>query len=177
MTHPPAEVISQLRTQAREILSVWNAEDLMANLTLEYSDRMTRSLGRCLPERSIIRLRSDLAAKDAASIRREVLAHELAHLVAHHRCSGSNAPHGATWRELITAAGYSPRLSAPGLEGCRSATMPKQTPSTIYVHRCLVCGMERRSRLVVKAWKCAACVEAGLDGQLEVVSVREDDGV
>ena len=35
-------------------------------------------------------------------------------------------------------------------------------------HWCPVCQSSRKARRPVKAWRCAACVAAGLDGTLEI---------
>jgi hypothetical protein len=45
---------------------------------------------------------------------------------------------------------------------------PKPQPSITYDHWCPVCQSSRQARRPVKAWRCAACVTAGLDGTLEI---------
>ena len=45
---------------------------------------------------------------------------------------------------------------------------PRTQSSFAYDHWCPVCQSSRQARRPVKAWRCAACVAAGLDGRLEI---------
>ena len=59
-----------------------------------------------------------------------------------------------------------------------SASLPAHSPNRqedpnrrrryLYIHRCPVCQAEQIARRAVRRWRCAACVEAGLDGELEI---------
>jgi hypothetical protein len=66
---------------------------------------------------------------------------------------------GAHWR-CHSAAGQSPQH--------KQQPKPKTPPSIAYDHWCPVCQSSRQARRPVKAWRCAACVAAGLDGKLEI---------
>ena len=88
---------------------VWAADDLAAQITVEFSSRMTRSLGRCYPERNLIRI-AQFVLEDSDALVQEVLCHEAAHLAAHHLYGSSIRPHGPEWKALMLAAGYPPSV-------------------------------------------------------------------
>src|SRR5690349_21638014 len=82
---------------------VW-LQELEGTYLLEYSPRLRSSLGRCLPERSLVRLQPRLLT-DLAHLHPEVVCHELAHLEVFRR-------HGPEWQALVREAGYEPRRLA-----------------------------------------------------------------
>ena len=90
--------------------------------------------------------------------------------------ASSHAPHGPEWRELMAIAGYPKargahwRCHSPAGRSPQQTQQPKpRTPTSIaYDHWCPVCQSSRQARRPVKAWHCAACVAAGLDGRLEI---------
>lgn len=88
---------------------VWGADDLAAQITVEFSSRMTRSLGRCYPERNLIRI-AQFVLEDSDALVQEVLCHEAAHLAAYHLHGTSIRPHGPEWKALMLAAGYPPTV-------------------------------------------------------------------
>ena len=88
---------------------LWAADDLAAQITVEFSSRMTRSLGRCYPERNLIRI-AQFVLEDSDALVQEVLCHEAAHLAAHHLHGSSIRPHGPEWKALMLAAGYPPTV-------------------------------------------------------------------
>ena len=45
---------------------------------------------------------------------------------------------------------------------------PQPKPPTTYDHWCPVCQATRPAKKPVRAWRCAACVAAGLQGRLEI---------
>lgn len=147
--------------------TLWDIPGLASQVTVEFSSRMTRSLGRCYPERLLIRL-SERLTKAPRSILLETLCHELAHIAVHELNGGKTGPHGPAWADLMRAAGFEPRtrLCYP----CSEAPIIRRRGQQrrLYVHHCPVCQMERIARRPVKRWRCSACVEAGLDGKLQI---------
>ncbi len=146
---------------------LWGIPDVAAQVTVQFSSRMTRSLGRCYPERRLIRL-SERLIQGPESILREALCHEFAHIAVHELNGGRSKPHGPRWAELMRAAGFEPRARLRSSQ--RETPFPKKTRqrSYLYVHRCPVCQMERIARRAVRRWRCSACCEAGLDGKLDI---------
>ena len=159
----PAQINKSMAQWAR----LWDIPSLASQVTVEFSSRMTRSLGRCYPERRLIRL-SERLTKTPPSILQETLCHELAHIAVHELNGGKSSPHGPAWAELMRIAGFQPRtrLRYPCNE------VPFRTKGRhqrfLYVHHCPVCQMERIARRTVKRWRCSACIEADLDGKLEI---------
>ena len=122
----------------------------------------------------------------------EVLTHEAAHAALATATATPVRPHGPQWRQLMTQAGIA---DARATRWCRRAKReppgaaatarrrPQQQPSvgtqrskpkakagasTLYDHWCPVCQASRPAKKPVPAWRCAACVAAGLQGRLEI---------
>ena len=158
----------------------WGVKDLADVVTIEFSNRLRRSLGRCQPSTGRIRLAAFLR-DGPPEVLKEVLCHEVAH-VAVHRLHGSRTkPHGSAWSDLVKRAGFEPRtrapaaMGAPSPEGAASAGSPtsSRTCSTIrYEHRCPVCHTVRIARRPVPSWHCAECLDAGLHGEMTVSRVE-----
>lgn len=88
---------------------LWGAADLTPEITVELSSRMTRSLGRCYPDRKLIRI-ARFVLDDSDDLFQEVLCHEAAHLAAYHLHGKSIRPHGNEWKSLMLQAGYPPSV-------------------------------------------------------------------
>lgn len=140
---------------------LWGMAGLEKEVRIVTSSRMTTTLGRCLPGRAEIRL-SERLSTDLAPLLDEVLCHEFAHFVVYRRHGRAARPHGPEWRALIEKAGFPPRtrVEQTGTPAAR----------VTFVHRCPVCGAARVARRRVSSWRCLECVEAGLDGRLEVTT-------
>ena len=85
----------------------WNRPGLETRVTVQFSSRMTRSLGRCYTERGLIRL-SERLLEGPRSLLEEALCHELAHVAVHELNGKRCRPHGPEWKTLMRAAGYEP---------------------------------------------------------------------
>jgi predicted SprT family Zn-dependent metalloprotease len=136
---------------------------------------MTRTLGRCLPERRTVRLSAELEEAPRELVR-EVLCHELAHVLVHERFGSDVRPHGTEWQELVRKAGYHPQRKMPWVvDGDTPAAPPRRA---LYEHRCPVCQMVRVARTATPRWQCADCVADGLEGDLVVTRIdgAADDG-
>jgi predicted SprT family Zn-dependent metalloprotease len=138
---------------------------------------MTLSLGRCYPERPLVRIAAWLLERGEAAqdLLREVLAHELAHVVVHERHGRDVRPHGRAWRELMRAAGFTPRvrlalpaeLAPPAPRQQRRAGSRRRTASRpIYLHRCPRCSASRLAGRPVRTWHCTACARDGHTDEL-----------
>jgi hypothetical protein len=100
--------------EAGELLTrwggIWGRPGLRGEVRVEFSPRLTRSLGRCLPRRGVIRLNPVLVEPGWRDHFPEVLCHEAAHVVAF-ALHGRRRPHGPEWRRLMIAAGFEPRAA------------------------------------------------------------------
>lgn len=151
-----------------EWASAWSVTDLASMVRVGFSDRLTRALGRCTPETGSIRLNRKLS-KTNHEILREVLCHEVAHIAVWRLYGRSARPHGAEWRELVALAGYEPRVKWVRMPGSLSVRRPTGE-FTSYEHVCPVCGSSWTAKRRVSTWRCGACLDAGLEGRLEVHS-------
>lgn len=88
---------------------LWGVEELGPEISVEFSSRMTRSLGRCYPERKLIRI-AQFVREESDALVQEVLCHEAAHVAAHHLYGSSIRPHGPEWKELMQRAGFPPSV-------------------------------------------------------------------
>ena len=168
-------------TQARNaqrVLSglgvLWDAPAL-ADIGVVANPRLSRTLGRLVGRP--LRIEIGPRALGTSKRLREVVTHEGAHAVlVTGRANARQAPHGTEWRRLMALAGYPDARAAhwrcrPSASKSTSPTRrPKADalPATRYDHWCPVCQSSRVARRPVKAWRCAACAEAGLDGSLEI---------
>jgi predicted SprT family Zn-dependent metalloprotease len=164
----------------RRLGALWQAPAL-AYIPVAVNPRLSRTLGRLVgrPWRIELAPRALVSEKK----RREVVTHEGAHAVLSMKAGPTHpAPHGPEWRELMALAGYTKATGAHSAchRGTGQGPQQKQqkkrqqqpTPRTqsaiVYDHWCPVCQSSRQARRPVKAWRCAACVAAGLEGRLEV---------
>ena len=158
----------------RRLGALWEAPAL-ADITVVLNPRLSRTLGRLVgrPWRIELGPRALVSSKRL----REVVTHEGAHAVLAMKAGPTHpAPHGPEWRRLMALAGYPDargahwRCHSPAGQSPRPKQQPKpRTPASIaYDHWCPVCQSSRQARRPVKAWRCAACVAAGLDGRLEI---------
>ena len=146
---------------------VWSVPELGQAVRVEFSSRMRRSLGRCYAPDGLIRLNRRLLDGPEEFLR-EVLCHEAAHVAVYLLHGNSRRPHGRDWAELMTLAGYEPRVRVP-MELLPASVLAGAAPKRLYEHSCPVCGARRVARRAVRRWRCRACREAGLDGRLEIV--------
>ena len=171
--HRPTDA-RRLEGILRRLVALWEAPELV-DIPVALNPRLSRTLGRLVgrPRRIELGPRAFVSAKRL----REVVTHEGAHAALAVKADTSHpAPHGPEWRELMaiavypeatgthwrchTSAGQSPRP--------KRQPKPRTPPAVTYDHWCPVCQSSRQARRPVKAWRCAACVAAGLDGGLEI---------
>jgi hypothetical protein len=95
-----------------EWAAAWGVPGLESRLSIGFSTRMSRSLGRCHPERKLIRLASWLREAPDLLLA-EVLCHEVAHVAVHELHGRDCRPHGKEWQALMRTAGYQARTRIP----------------------------------------------------------------
>lgn len=132
---------------------------------------MRTSLGRCYPQRKIVRLSEILLLPENADLIIEVACHEVAHVALFELYGAGCRPHGVEWAALVRAAGFHPALSvaAAGPEPKRRTAAPARE-KVLYEHRCRSCQAMRTVRRPMVHWRCSECVSAGLPGELSITS-------
>lgn len=158
-----------IRRQLLRLARVWNAPTVRT-LTVEQRPSLRTTLGRYRPRTRTVELSPRTWASPEWP---EILTHEAAHAAAAERPAGHRQlPHGPEWRRLMALAGY-PEASGSRWRGClpgRSAGPPGEPKPTSarYLHACTVCDFHRTAHRPMRAWRCAACVAAGLPGELRI---------
>ena len=160
--------VREQKAQLQKWGARWGLRGLERSVRVEWSRRLSRSLGRVHIGRRIIRLSAQLSTAPP-SILREVLCHEVAHLAARDLHGRRCQPHGPEWMALVRAAGFEPRRRVPWSAPTMTSTQ-RSSPRRQFIHRCPVCHFQRSAWRPVRQWRCAACVAAGLAGRLEILS-------
>ena len=114
-----------------------------------------------------------LAKPENSTLLREVVCHEAAHIAAPIKAGRRIRPHGPEWQALVRECGYKPRvrLQVPDFFAQRQARRNGGNREAVYEHRCPVCQTQRLASRPQRRWRCADCVDAGLDGKLTITSV------
>lgn len=113
---------SRLRETAEEVLRAWGYAGWSRDFPVRWNARLRTTVGRALVVERVVELNPRLLARHPGEVR-EVLVHELAHLVVL-RLHGTSVPdHGAEWKALMRQAGCSERathdLDVSGLRQAR----------------------------------------------------------
>jgi predicted SprT family Zn-dependent metalloprotease len=156
----------------RRLGALWESRAL-GGIDVVPNARLSKTLGRLVGRPWRIELGP--RALVSSTTLREVVTHEAAHAVTRHGAE-HQPPHGSEWRALMARAGYAEakgarwrcHKEAAGSPPRRHQPRPKEPRAALYDHWCPVCQSSRVGRRPVKAWRCAACVAAGLDGRLEI---------
>ncbi len=91
-----------------ELLAAWAGGD-RSGLSWEWNPRLRTTAGRAWVREGRVELNPRLLARHPDAVRM-VVAHELAHCLAHRRAPRESA-HGPTWRALMVAVGEAPRAT------------------------------------------------------------------
>ena len=149
---------------------------LPSRSSIEWSSRLTRSLGRCYPHKRKVRLAARLQSAELGLLE-EVLCHETAHLAAHELHGQGIRPHGAEWKAPPSPAASAGQASCAPLAMNRERASPYRTASPRQHHprksdttgtTSVSCVPTRVARRSMRRWRCRACVDAGLDGILTI---------
>jgi len=173
----PATARRRAAQLLRRLAVLWQRPGL-ERVQVVMRPRLRRTLGRF--SRRTRQIELSPAVLSGATLT-EVLTHEAAHAALATATAKPVRPHGPEWQRLMTVAG-SP--DAKATRWCRRAkrdkttrtnrtqpsagTQPQPKPPTLYDHWCPVCHASRPAKKPVPAWRCAACVAAGLQGRLEI---------
>jgi predicted SprT family Zn-dependent metalloprotease len=149
---------------------LWGVPDLADTVSVAFSGRLKRSLGRCRPAAGRIALQARLRHQD--ELLAEVLCHEAAHVAAYRLSNNEALPHGSLWHDLVRAAGLEPRVRRSA-SGDEAAPPPRRSSRFQYEHRCPICHTVRYARRPVPAWRCAECLDSGLSGELVVTRAAD----
>ena len=159
----------ELRRALRRWGKRWGVAGLDERVSVSFSSRLRRSLGRSVPARGRVSLHVSLRYGPRARLA-EVLCHEVAHIAVYELHGRSPRPHGAEWARLVTAAGFRPTVRARGVTTARPHLTDGRTRQC-YEHVCPVCQTTRFARRPVRRWHCAQCVAAGLDGEMVITAL------
>ena len=161
-----AELPPTLQEAAGRWTEVWGCPGLEKRTEISFSSRFRGGLGRAYLERRQVRLSTKLLNEEREFLE-EALCHELAHIAVCELNDKRCRPHGTEWKQLMRAVGFEPRTRIP-VNGAPPLVRRKRRRRYLYLHRCPVCQAERTARRAVRQWRCVSCVEAGLDGSLEI---------
>ena len=161
-------VAPDLDHRVAELARLWSMPDLAASVSIRFSRRLTRSLGRADAAKGRIALAALLA--DDPALLDAALCHELAHLAAFRLVGTAERPHGPTWQRLVGQAGHVAMLRLPISQGDVGSRLA--TEAARFVHSCPVCQFTRVAARRMPSWRCADCAAAGLDGRLEITPVE-----
>ena len=161
-----AELPQSLQEAAGRWAEVWKCPGLEKRTEISFSSRFRGGLGRAYLKRRRVTLSTRLLNEEREFLE-EALCHELAHIAVAELNNQRRRPHGPEWKELMRAVGFEPRTRIP-VNGTSTIIRRKRRRRYLYLHRCPVCQSERAARRVVRQWRCVTCVEAGLDGVLEI---------
>jgi predicted SprT family Zn-dependent metalloprotease len=167
MPNPPlTPTLSPTRILTRWA-KLWDTPGLVDRVTVEFSTRLTRSLGRVRPATGIIRLNARLLSTPREFLL-EVLCHEAAHVAAYLTFGSKAQPHGTEWRDLVRRAGYEPttKLTHPSLPQPRIGPSSKVStlsprPATRHRYRCHICQHDYFVRRKNSRLHCTVCHPAG----------------
>jgi predicted SprT family Zn-dependent metalloprotease len=156
----------------REWGQIWGLPGLADHLRVEFSSRLHRAIARAIPQKGIVRLTSTLRDGPRAAVA-EVLCHEVAHVAAFRIHRRRIRPHGKEWADLVRRAGFTPNARFdpkdwPELRLPKAPRRRRRPAAVVFLHRCPVCQAARVARRPVRRWRCAACVDAGLSGELVI---------
>ena len=153
-----------LQSYVHDVSREWSLPSLRREITFTLNTRLRTCIARYRRDQN--RIEVGRAFVSDSRIRREALAHELAHAAVAAQHGDKVKAHGSEWCAYMRQLGLEPRRRA---DRPHRAPETRIKPSTSrYQHRCLVCQMTRYSAKPVHGWYCRTCHMAGLSGELEI---------
>ena len=150
-----------LQNRAADLLRALKAENLAAQLRVDWNDRMRTTVGRADFQRSLILLNPALQKFGPAEIDR-TLRHELAHLLAYCRSRRRILPHGREWRKACCDLGI------PGERAGHTLPLVGRALHRRFVYRCKSCQQHfPRVRRIRRATACLACCRRFSSGKYD----------
>jgi predicted SprT family Zn-dependent metalloprotease len=166
--HHPAPELARV---AAARLAALKLETLAKNLTVFWNPKMRSTAGLAYTGSTQIVLNPRLIHFGPAEVER-TLFHELAHLVAHHRCGRRKiAPHGPEWRQACCDLGL------PNEARCHDLPLPRRKLVREFLYQCPQCkSLLERVRAFRRPAACMGCCKkytAGRsDERFKLVRVR-----
>lgn len=160
-----------LRRKVGAWVILWGVPDLKRFVTFSFSGSLRGTLARCRPAEGRIVLRECLSGSLRQQLE-EALCHELAHVAVYRLYGRRVRPHGLEWQALMRLAGFEPRTRVFQTT-LNSKSSIDTLPRRIFEHRCPVCQAVRAARRPITNWRCAQCMDAGLDGTLAITDFLE----
>jgi predicted SprT family Zn-dependent metalloprotease len=155
----------------RQLALLWR-RPAVARLQVVVNPDLRRTLGRFSQRTGQIELSPRVLSPGAM---KDILVHEAAHAALAFGTTMRGRPHGAEWRQLMALAGSADARAARWCRRTKYDTASQSNRTQLragtsfrYDHWCPVCQASRTARRPVRAWRCAACVAAGLAGRLEI---------
>jgi len=123
---------------------------------------MRSTAGLAYPASTLIVLNPRLAGFGSAEVER-TLFHELAHLVAHHRCGRRKiAPHGPEWRQACQDLGL------PNEARCHDLPLPRRKVTRDFIYQCPQCqSILERVRAFRRPAACMTCCRKHTSGRYD----------
>ena len=153
-----------LKTYVCGVSRKWSLPSLGRETTVTLNTRLRTCIARFRRDQNKIEVGPSFVSD--SRIRREALAHELAHAAVAARHGDKAKAHGTEWRAYMRQIGLEPRLRID--RPLRAPTIKPKQSNARFRHRCLVCQMTRYSARPVHGWYCRHCHLAGLSGDLVI---------
>lgn len=164
---PPAHSLkgpsaAELLALATQKLHALGLQALGTRLSISWNPRMRSTAGLAYPQSMRIVLNPKLLGFGGDEVIRTLL-HELAHLVAHHRCGRRRiAPHGPEWRLACADLGLLNEAR------CHDLPLPRRTLPKQFLYECPHCRVRlERVRPFRRAAACLPCCRSFNKGRYD----------
>ena len=146
------ELSPELSLFASDKLNALGLRSVAEKLCVFWNSRMRSTAGLAYPQSCHIVLNPKLTEFGDGEVERTLL-HELAHLVAHHRCGRRRiAPHGPEWRKACEDLGLFNEAR------CHDLPLPRRRMSRQFIYECPQCRTRlERVRAFRRAAACMVC--------------------
>jgi predicted SprT family Zn-dependent metalloprotease len=156
---------STIQREVDRLCELWDISSIRDDIDIEFTSRLTRSLGRTHPAKKNIRLNRHLLA-NLVEYLEEVLCHEVGHIATFYKFGDSVSPHGEEWQSLVRLAGFEPTTKLDvALE------QSEERSKRQFSHSCPRCFTKRIAKVRMTRWRCGTCVAEGMEGNLLIEEV------